>query len=353
MKTPPAAVRPSASRLRWWGAAAVLGLLALGGYLGSRWYDRQAERDEALRLAETGHFDAAEPRLLQIQERDPGDADAVRALALGYLKAGRLDDAETHLDRWCELRPGEAEPYRRRLDLWTKRQDGARALADMERILQLDPDDLEVREGAVHLLLTAGRYEEAEREAVRCMDARPDDPGTWYLVARSRFHLGRTAEATALADRLLAAVPDFPGARELRADLYLAAGQTDPAVRLLRQAADVPGRDPTGPLYQLGLALARAGRDDEAKKVEAESRWRRELSLWSADARRYDRPELQARVVEALLAADRTDDAVRFLTDVLRQRPDAAAAHRLLADCYDRQGRRDLAAEHRRRAGPP
>jgi len=105
-------------------------------------------------------------------------------------------------------------------------------------------------------------------------------------------------------------------------------------------------------LYQLSLALARAGRDTEAKTVLAEMQLRQALALWSEDRQRDTNAALQSRVVEACVAAGKSDDAVKFLHDILGRKPDAAGTRLLLADCYESQGRPDRAKEERRQAGP-
>jgi predicted Zn-dependent protease len=354
MTTPAEVVaRPSAPRSLRWGALAVaLGLVALGGYFGLRWLQDRADRREALELAGTNHFDAAEPVLRRVQEQHPEDVEVVRALALGYLDARQFAEAETFLGRWCELRPGETEPYQRRLELWSKQQKLAQALADVGHILQIDPDNSAMRLQAAQLLLLVGRPDQAERECLRCLKAQPNNVELWYLLARSEHDQGRDAEATGHADRVLQSSPDFTAGLELRAELHLAAGQPDPAIALLRRAADKPGREQAAALYQLGVTLDRVGRHDEGKKVLAEMRWRQALGLWSEDEHRDDNAALQERVVEAFEAAGKTDDAVRFLTDILKRNPRApAGTHQLLAACYEKLGQPERAAEHRRRAG--
>ena len=350
MTTPPVIVA-RVSAVRWCALAAVLGVLALGGFFGWSWFHDQAERRDALQLASQGRFDAAEPTLRRLQERHPRDAAIVRALALGSMDAGRLAQAETFLNRWCELQPGEPEPFRQRLALWKRFWKVPEGLADAEHILRLEPDDLPTRRILAGLYLTTGRPDEAEAEALRCFQARPNDVEAWYLLASIYHNQGRAAEAAGLADRYLRARPDSVGGLRLRAQLYLEAGQPEPAVDLLRQAADSPDRDGMAARYELSLALKRAGRDREAEEVLADLRSREAWTLWEEDEHRDDNPGLQARLVEALLAAGKTDEAVRFLTGILARNPSAAGAHQLLAECYDKQGQPERAAEQRRLAG--
>jgi predicted Zn-dependent protease len=329
-----------------------VGLLAVGAFIGWRWLQDRTDRREGLRLAGEGRFDAAEPLLKRAFERYPDDVAVVRALALGHLEARRFDEAQAYLDRWCELRPGETDPYRHRLDLWMKQMKLAEALADAGTLLRLRPNDFSTRQLSVQLLFLDGRFGEAEAEGLRCLKEQPNNTDLWYLLASIYHGQHRDAEAAEFADRLLKAKPESTAGLRLRAELFLEAGQPDPALRLLKQAADAPGPEGLSALYQLSLALSRAGREEEATKALAEMQWRQAMDLWSTDDHRDDNSGLQARVVEALLAAGKADEAVRFLTDILARKPDAAGTRQLLADCYEKMGHPERAAEQRRRAKP-
>jgi tetratricopeptide (TPR) repeat protein len=354
MKSSPAIERrPSPSRWRRWTVpVAVLGLLALTAGAGWHWFQDRVERSEALQLAGQRRFDAAEPLLLHSHGRHPRNVEIVRALALGYFDTRRYPEAETFLKQWCELRPEDAEPYRRRLDLWNRQQNVTAALADTEQILRLDPGDFETRLLRVNLLVLDGQYATAGQEAVRALRIRPNNVQLQYFLAKAAQGQQRPAEATHFADIVLHTKPDFTPGLQLRAELYLDAGQPEPAVRLLQQAAAHAGAEQTSVLYQLSAALTRAGRDEEAKQALAEMQWRRALAIWSQNDQRDENPAVQARVVEAMLAAGKIDDAVQFLNGILSRNPKApAGTHELLAKCFERQGHPERAAEHRRRAG--
>jgi predicted Zn-dependent protease len=354
MSTSPAnALHPSRSRWpRWTVLVAMFGLLALAAAIGWRWFQDRADRAQALDLARQNRFDTAEPLLLSLYERHPRDVEIVRALALGYFGARRYPEAEPFLNRWCELRPEEPEPYRRRFDLWMKQENVALALADAEQVLKRDPNDFEIRLVRVQLLVLDGQYATAGQEAMRGLQAQPNNVQLQYLLAKSAQEQQRPAEAAHLAERILQTRPDFTPALQLQAELYLEAGQPEPAIRLLRQAAAKAGPEQVAVLYQLSTALTRAGREDEAKQALAEMQYRRALAIWSQNEHRDDNPALQARVVEPLLASGKADEAVRFLQAVLTRNPKApSGTHELLAQCYERQGHPERAAEHRRRGG--
>jgi predicted Zn-dependent protease len=348
------AARPSGLRLRVWGAAAaaLLALLALVGSFGWWYLHREGERRAALELAGQKRFNEARPLLLGLYERDPEDLAVVRALALGSRDAGELAEAEKFLDRWCQLRPDAPEPFQERFEFRLKQQQLTQAVADAEAVLRFKPADYSLRKEVVRLLVLNGDFVQAEKQALRCYEGRRDDVDVWFLLAQIYRGRGRDDQAAALTDQVLSERPDFPDALKLRADLYLDAGKPDAAVGLLRKAAATPGSQGFRWLYDLSQALARAGRDAEAAEVLREAQWRRALAHWSLDEDRDKNPALQEGVVRAYLVAGKTDDAVRFLTDILKRNPDAGPGTRqLLADCYDKQGKHELAAEQRRLAG--
>jgi predicted Zn-dependent protease len=323
----------------------------LGGFLGRGYLRERAERGEALDLAADKRFDEALPLLLRLHERDPDDVAVVRALALGHIATHQVPEAEAFLDRWCALRPDTPEPFRLRFDLEQRLHKVGQAITDAEALLRFKPDDYPTRKTLAELLLLNGDSEGAEKEARRCYQARRDDVDVWFLLAKALHAQKHDDQAAVLTDQVLRKQPDLHGAVKLRADLYFDAGQPDAALRLLRQSAAAPGPDAYARLFDLSVGLARAGRGEEADAVVREAQWHRALELWTEDEDRDRSAPLQGRVVEAYLAAGKADDAVRFLTDILKRNPNAdPGTRRLLADCYEKQGKPELAAEQRRRA---
>jgi predicted Zn-dependent protease len=387
--------------LIWLGIAATFaGLAASGAFRGLFSWEEPELRAALTAVEQDQFFGNAEPLLRRVYDRHPDNVRIVRALGLGYLEAHRFDEAEEFLNRWCALRPREAEPFRRRIELWMPQLKTSRAVADVQTVLQIQPDDLRGRQILAQLLFLDARVDEAELEAAKCLQEDPGNKEILHLIASIYQRQGRPAEATSLVDRWLRTMPNSAPALSVRADLYLEAGQVEQAIQLLTSAAGNPaldrsfGRFPLASpwlnatwklsevqerpfeldepntasparasagadsmldscfiLYQLGQALTRAGRDQEAKSVLAELRWRRALDVWSKTRQRDVNAALQGRVVDAYVAAGKLEDAVLFLTDILHRQPNASDTRQLLADCYDKQGQTERAAEQRRLSG--
>jgi predicted Zn-dependent protease len=322
-------------------------------------------REAALRLAKEGKLADAEPLLVRAAERDGTDAEVIAELAMAKLGGTDADAAHRYLSRWCELRPTEARPFQLRMDLRHRTARGMRspadrvrmmeaALADGRRVLELDPGNDAVRREVVWLALHAGQHAEAEAESRQSLASAPDDPWLNYLHARILHTRGRRDEAAAVLDPVVRAQPGFTDALLLRATLFHEADQSVRAVPLLRQALEQKGCPRRDCLYRLGLALAAAGQEEEARKVMAEVEL---LNLtWSVTNDRFPKnPAMRVQIAEAMLGVGRADEANAELDAVLAAAPDFAPAHRVKALYYDRIGQPDRAAEHRRRGGqgPP
>jgi predicted Zn-dependent protease len=331
---------------------AALGLLVAGALLLGRWYHLRQQRQAALHAAREGSFAQAEPLLHQVLERSPADVPVLQALARGYLSANRRSEAEPLLSRWCELRPADPEPFRLRLQLYRKQERNAEALADARHLLELTPGDPALLRQVAVVAFAAGRLAEAEQACRAYLEKDPGQPTTVRLLANVYRARGNFTRAAALIDELLRREPDSFPVLMFRAVLYQDAGQPDKAIPLLQRV--VKG-DPTRrrtARYQLSLALAQAGREEEARRVMAEVRAMQEAEvLDTARTLQPDNLALQVRAAEALLADGKTEQGLALLQKVLRRDPANGPAHRALARHYDRHGQPDKAVEHRRRAG--
>ena len=373
IQTVPVSPRPVSRPVKLGLLVAVLGSLVLGSVWYWLWRQDRDTHAAALAAAKQKSFRENEALIRQVYERHPEDVELTRALGLGYLATRQFDEALVFLNRWCEMRPRETEPLMSRIKLWTVWQKSSKAVEDAQSVLEMHPNDFGGRLFLAQTLCFDARFAEAEQEALRCFQAQPDNGEIWYLLATIYRREGRSKEAVDLVERLLLRMPNSVPTLVLRADLHLDTGEFEPAIKILTRAADSPSLnrpfdtfqlsgqafpsplaaaeqilDRTFVLYQLSQALARAGRDREAADALHEMQWRRALLSWSEDSQRDANAALQGRVVDAYLAAGKAEDAITFLTEILSRRPDAGDTRLLLANCYDKQGQTERAAEQRR-----
>jgi tetratricopeptide (TPR) repeat protein len=346
---------PARSWGRWLVILACLVVVGLGGFLGWGWAQDQAERREAIRIAEKGDFGRSEPLLLRIAHRHPNDAAVAKELALGYFRANRLAEAEPYFEHWCEANPGDPEPYLQRIAMWVKWSRLRNAVEDARRVLQLQPENRKLHQQLTRWLMIVGQFDEAEQECRRFLERWPGDPWVLLIQALVYQRQDRPREAAAIVDQLIRDIPDFPEAYLLRGTLYRDANQPAEAVPWLRRAAAIQGPHRRDTLFELAKALDQIGQNQEAEQVMKEVRLLQEQDFLHEMTREFVPASVnaQARLAEELLKAGKSDDGLRLLARLLEYDPNCAAAHRVLADYYGKQGQPERAAEHRRRQGAP
>jgi tetratricopeptide (TPR) repeat protein len=380
----------------------VLALVALGAVLVIAvwfWVQHPPDRENGLRLVEQGRFDEAEPLLVRALEHKPNDVEVLKALALGELPRGKLAEAEAHLASWCALRPSEVEPYQDHMVISLQQRHLSQALADGRHILELEPGNADVRSQVAKLYLLKGQLDDAEHDCRRCLQADPDNPDLLYLLADICHQRGKKNEAEAILEPLLKRFPDDASLLLLRGILYNEADQPAQAIVLLQKVLASPGAtwQRSTARYHLSLALARTGQNKEAERLMAEVQQEQAMQhvrmamaggLGDDQQPRTDEGQLQqamhnlalrdspniwalivrmaeaqiatgnsaeaTRLLERVLAKDPnwSAESVRLLKKILEKEPNCAAAHRLLADWYERQGQTAQAEEHRRQANP-
>jgi tetratricopeptide (TPR) repeat protein len=322
---------PSLPRRRWLIGSLVAIVLLTGTFLGSRWLIAYLDRRQGLWLAGQQRFAEAEPLLQSALNRRPDDVEVLQNLAQVQLAQGKLEGALGSFNTWCRLSPNDPKAYQQRLALHVRQENIRLALEDARRVSEIEPEDYQARTRLAQLLASTGKYAEAEQECRRCLQREPQDPVMRSVLATVLHERGDNAAAIALLDPLLSEFPRLTPAVLTRALIYDEAGQWDQAITLFRRVRELDtGAQQLAASYHLGLALARNGQEDEARQLLAEVKWRKR--------------------VEDLIRIERIDDAIDVLREVLANDPQAVAAHRLLATCYEKRGDMQQAKEHQRLA---
>ncbi len=308
--------------------------------------------DEAIAMQQARSWAQLEQHALAWQQAQPGAARAHLSLAVALLNLGRSDEAERSVRE--ALRHDEhlaAGWHYLGLVLYErgKRAEAEQALA---RALELLPALSEVHYARAAWLLGDGQAEAALQQAERAVLLDPGEHSHWVMLGRARQQLGRTDEAIAAyraalglnerdersrneLARLLAGRGDDVAAHRALVDrsggktdaqTWIAIGNADfdrqryaPAEASYRKATEASPELSLG-WTQLGRALARLQRDDEAAPVLD-----RALQLDPASVMaRLERSNLQARRGQIAAALD---DARRATETA----PDEAQAWRILA----------------------
>ena len=295
---------------------------------------------DAIQSAYQGRLHDAEPLLRKALERDPNNIDILRSLFIGLIGNHRLVEAESVLTQWCTLRPGDAEPFKFRMDLRHNRalqlkpgdeqeQQKHLALNDGKRVVLLEPNDWSTGKSVIVLCLASGRFSEADLLCRQFLKTHPEDAELQFLQARVCHSLDLTTEAKEFLDKLVATQPKFTSGLLLRAILYCEANEAEKAIPLLRTVdADGKGTHKEA-RYHLGLALARAGQNDEAKRILAQV----QRDNFERDNFALDSLAVRTRRAELLINCGKIKEANDLLQAVLSMDRNCTTARQLLAIC--------------------
>ena len=179
---------------------------------------------------------AARQEFERALELDPGLAEAHVNLSLVLAQAGELAAARDHLDRAIELQgnnPKAAYAHYLRAKIWAAQDQIDKAMVELQRALHLRPD-----------------YAEA-----------------WSDLGGMRRLALESAGAIEALQRAVALKPDDALAQYRLGQLYLQDGHPLKAIEHLKQALFYTPND-RATLYNLMLALRKAGRSEEARPIE-------------------------------------------------------------------------------------
>jgi arylsulfatase A-like enzyme/Tfp pilus assembly protein PilF len=248
-----------------------------------------------------GHSEEAMKAHQQALALDLENRGAVFKLALAHKEMGRLEDAEIGLERARELDPRDGRVLWELSDIQMrqKRLDEAEATLRDALALEVKRPKFLLRLGECYNQME--RYADAERTLSKALEERPVLPGTHFNLALALEARGQLARAVAEYEAEIAQTPkSFKAAFNL-GRLLLRARRPDEARARFRESVDWNPEFGTGHLY-LAKSLLDAGKLEEAEEAA-----RKGLA-------RNPEPE------------------------------QAPLGHYILADIYNRRGRREEAA---------
>lgn len=149
--------------------------------------------------------------------------------------------------------------------------DWKAAETELKRAIELAPNNSEAHRAYAHLLSSSGRHEEAIAQSDRAVELAPLTLITATLDGYFMMYAGRHQEAMSKLNKTVELEPNFWAARTALARVYTVQGRYDEAVRELRTSKEVAGGSPE-PLTQLGYALAKSGKKNEAQAALEELR---------------------------------------------------------------------------------
>jgi tetratricopeptide (TPR) repeat protein len=271
--------------------------------------------DLGLALEKAGQPTAAIPELESVTRAQPKMASGWFLLGLAYAQLNRPREAIGPLRRALRLDPSNSQALLELADGELGSGDAAGASRDFGKLSVQHPEMAKAWEG---LGLARLRQSEAAADAI----AKEDPESAWRLalVARDRVSRGELTEALRLYGEALQRNPNLSGAHEARAAAYREMGRADLAEQESAAEARVPppscSASPRACLYRKG--------DFNAVLALADARSAEQL-YWVA-----------------LAAGELAQQSFAHLAKL----PTSPESHELLAESYQRSGRRlDAIAE--------
>ncbi len=351
------------------GSAAIRARTVLAGMLAPTREDEAAEL-----IAKVLEESAAEPDALQIHAalalrnnepdqaiRDlrtvlrefPDRVAARRLLGQAHAAKGEPALAEDAFERTIDMAPTDPRAYLQLAELRVRNGDNEGALVVLENLLARTPENEAAQQAIARIQFSSEDWDALGETAERIQETRPEHALGFYLnglvlqrrgeheaalaaleealerapdaleaviaVARSQLALGRTAAAAQRVQGVLDRNPNNVVAMNLLADVYLSAGQLEPARAGYREAIRF---HPSSPRAYRRLALLEQSQGDSAAAVEVLERGARETGrnavivfhLAMAQERRGD-----------------LDGAIAAYEEVLREQPQAEVVANNLA----------------------
>lgn len=362
-----------ASCLQVWTTSARTHLLAARAAWRSGFYDAADEhlaicrrqqlgadalqRERALVQLQRGDTAAENVLCTRVERDDPETPLILEILIQHYVSSYRLPRALDALNAFLRRRPNDAQALLGRGWVWEQFFDFGRAAQDYQRAVHTDPENDAARLRLAETLLITGPASAALEHLETVRQRQPGNAAVLLALARSHRQLGQLKEAKLLLGRLLSRLPSGAPDRDgvvlgERGRLALDEGEPVQAERWLQQAIALLPYD-RQVNYNLYQCLQQQGRTEEACP------YRLSLQRMDADLQRLDKllkevlrapndAALRSEAGVIFLRNGEAEKGLRWLTMALQQDPWHRPTHQALADYYERAGRFDVAAHHRR-----
>jgi tetratricopeptide (TPR) repeat protein len=305
-----------------------------------------------------GHFEDARKEAVAILERSPAHEQAMLLLVDASRSQQELDDAEQRLR---SLNASDKAGFHLALaGLSLRKNDHTSAASGMKHALSLDPSSIQAHLAlakfywlendltsasrefkaaadlapvrSVARLIYAefqartGAAEEAKATLKEITREAPDSLPAWRILAQIAFAEKQFDESLALIENILFRDSANIEAHLLRAQVWLAKGEIQKAVESLER---LDTSYPELPLIQYTLARAYLQNNNSAQAT---------VVLNKVLAGNPDNPEALLLLGEANRSSN-PQQVVASMLDLLKKRPDLAAAQVLLARAYQSLGR--------------
>lgn len=310
----------------------------------------------AMLRAQRGEVEPVESFLRrQVDQHHPSSTWILEAMTRGYLRLHRRLDAMNCVRIWLEREPDALRPVLLRGLIHYRANAFSKAVEDLRQVVERQPKNDEARRLLANALIENSQAPEAVPHLELLCQRDPQDWDLQVKLAFARNMLGQSAEALAILDRVLAAQPHFGPALSARGQLELQVhGNPEGAEAWLRKALAINPSD-RQTHYALYQSLLQQGREREAeeqhkKLLRIEAAITRMIEIANRLLPKNPRDaKLAYELGSIMMELGYYDNGVSWLLKAVEYDPLLDAAHRDLAEYYEKQGNLAAAAFHRER----
>lgn len=185
-----------------------------------------------------------------------------------------------------------------------------RAIEFFKKADAIKPKQPELRLAMIQTMAQVGQLDEAEKYAREVIQDSPSVAGAYWFLSRLYLQQNRLKDADAVVDRLIEANPQVPGLKVDRAEYLFATQRKEEALRALEALASSPQTD-AALLKRVGDTYARIREPQKA------------IETYEAGIQRFpaQKTEFRLRIVPALLAMQKREDAIRLAEKTVQEDP--------------------------------
>lgn len=282
-------------------------------------------------LLQAGLFPQAELELTAVVTADPGNDQAVVALARAYQKRNDFPSAGKVLEAAVARGVESASIYSTLADVYQTTHHVENAIPAMRRAIELSPQSEAYRFRYAMLLTDTSAPQAAVIRLRESLQQFPQSASLWFALGIAQAADNRDADAAGSFKHALVLDPKLSGAFAYLGMMDVDQGHTESGIASYEKALAIDNRSAVVH-YLLAEALVKLTPPDYPS---AEQHLKR--------ARALDSSFVQAQVSlgKLYLASERYSDAVRELENAIKAAPDMSEPYYQLSRAYTRLRRRD------------
>ena len=201
-------------------------------------------------------LDEAEPVLLSVLQRWPGQPDALHFLGVLEHTRGHSEAALTLIRQAIDGLPGQPGPLNNLGNVLVESQRFDEAVTAYRDCLALKPDNVDALNNLATMLRKRGEHAESETLCRRALAAKPEFAQAWYNLSLTLLEQGRVDEGLTAHSRAIVLWPRHLQARNAVPKALVQLGRLEEAAQLYREWL---ATDPDNPVIKHHLAACSGG----------------------------------------------------------------------------------------------